>query len=169
MRVVYKDLEYRTEHNNLVQMDGKLKSLVGEEECFYALDLTEDVCQIVMQSDIKNGLFIAQVMHTTCILSLNELNEPMLLGDVYRHFEKTIPKEAHYLHNSSERTANLVKDSPNNDRNADAHLKAFLVGTQTVTLPVREGQLSLGHWQRLTLIDFDGPKQRRLTLQILGE
>ncbi|MDP2599826.1 MAG: secondary thiamine-phosphate synthase enzyme YjbQ [Deltaproteobacteria bacterium] len=169
MKIKFENIRVGTEQNNLMNLDVKLTPYIGEHNFFCVQDLTEMFHEMVSRSGIQNGSFIAQILHTTCVLSVNELDEPMLLGDISRQLEKHVPKIADYLHNSKLRTANLCEDDYKCDRNADAHIKSFLIGNHTMTLLVRDGKLVLGRWQRVGLVDFDGPRNRDLVVQISGE
>ncbi|PIR21093.1 MAG: hypothetical protein COV45_02895 [Deltaproteobacteria bacterium CG11_big_fil_rev_8_21_14_0_20_47_16] len=168
MKCHYKDLVLQTEQNNLAQLDSKLTQFLGQHDFFYIEDLCETFRGIVKESGIKDGMLNAQVMHTTAVLSVNELDEPMLLGDINRRLSDLVPHLNDYLHNSKLRTKNLCADDYKCDRNADAHLKSFLIGGHTASLLVRNGELVLGKWQRVTMIDFDGPRQRKVTVQVIG-
>lgn len=168
MKVYYRDLELATEQVNLTKLDPKLAQFLGQHDFFYIEDLCETFRGIVRESGIKDGVLNAQVMHTTAVLSVNELDEPMLLGDINKCLANLVPHLNDYLHNSKLRTKNLCADDYKCDRNADAHIKSFLIGGHTTSLLVRNGDLVLGRWQRVTLIDFDGPRDRKLTVQVLG-
>lgn len=169
MKVFYKDLTLETVQINLAQLDAKLTPFLGQHDCFYIEDLCDTFRAIVKESGVKNGVLNAQVLHTTSVLSVNELDEPMLLGDINKCLGTLVPHLNDYLHNSKLRTKNLCADDYKCDRNADAHIKSFLIGGQTVNLLVRDGALVLGKWQRVTLIDFDGPRSRKLMVQVMGE
>lgn len=165
----FKEVTIKTTENNLVNLDAKLAKFKQPYDYFHMEDVTEKAQAFVRENNVKNGVFTAQVLHTTCVLSVNELHEPMLVGDINNHLRDFVPKVKDYLHNSPLRTANRCDDDYKCDRNADAHLKAFLVGGPSVTLLVRDGQLMLGQWQRLGLVDFDGPRTRKLAFQVMGE
>ncbi len=167
--IIFKEIKIKTSQNNLVQMDAKLEKFVDPYDFYHMEDITEHAQTFVKEAKLKDGVFTAQVLHTTCVLSVNELHEPMLMGDVNNHMRDFVPKVKDYLHNSKLRTANRCDDDHKCDRNADAHLKAFLVGGPSVTLLIRKGELVLGQWQRLGLVDFDGPRSRKLLFQVMGE
>lgn len=169
MKVYWKDLVVPTKDNNLAELDPKLAKFVEKYHFFSLHDLTENFQQIVSGSGIKNGVFTAQSMHTTAVLSINELDEPMLIMDICRALEGLAPKVNDYLHNSPLRTKNLCEDDNKCDRNADAHIKAYCSGGATAQALVRNGELVLGRWQRFAFIDYDGPRDRKITVQIMGE
>ncbi|MBI2344424.1 MAG: YjbQ family protein [Deltaproteobacteria bacterium] len=169
MKTFWHDLVVQTTENNLAELDPKLAQFVERHHFFYLRDLTQTFQALVTESGIRDGLFTAQSMHTTAVLSLNELDEPMLVMDLLRTLETLAPKVNDYLHNSKLRTKNLCAEDNKCDRNADAHIKAFLSGGPTASALVRHGELVLGRWQRFAFIDYDGPRDRRITIQIIGE
>lgn len=169
MKAYFKHLEFKTDQNNLLELEPKLVDHLHDLDFFHIVDLTEQAREWVKESGIQNGLLTTQVMHTTCILSMNELDEPCLLGDINKHLREQLPRNRPYLHNSSIRTKNLCESDTKCDRNADAHLKSFLYGGPTQSVIVREGKPLFGEWQRLCLIDLDGPRERKLTVQVIGD
>jgi secondary thiamine-phosphate synthase enzyme len=164
-----KTVTYATDHNNLAEIEPKLVPYLKEFDFFSIHDLTEPTRQWVQESKIQNGLLTVQALHTTCVVALNELDEPCLLGDLNGFLRDLIPHHKPYLHNSKIRTKNLCADDKKCDRNADAHMKSFLFGAASQTLIVKAGQPVYGRWQKLCLIDFDGPRERSVAVQIIGE
>jgi secondary thiamine-phosphate synthase enzyme len=168
MKTFWHDMVVSTTENNLADLDPKLQQFVERYHFFSLHDLTESFQELVRTSGIESGLFTAQSLHTTAVLSINELDEPMLIMDIQRALESIAPKVHDYLHNSKLRTKNLCADGNKCDRNADAHIKAYLSGGATASALVREGQLVLGRWQRFAFVDYDGPRDRKITIQIMG-
>ncbi len=112
------------------------------------IDVTEDAQRMV---DKGSGVLIAFVTHTTAGIYINE-NEPGLKEDVLNMLNQLVPQQS-YKHNRI-------------DNNADSHLKAILVGNSAV-IPVENGRLRLGTWQRLFFFEFDGPRRRRLHFKVI--
>jgi secondary thiamine-phosphate synthase enzyme len=98
----------------------------------------------------KEGICLVYVPHATAGLIINEW-EPNIAADYAEFFERLVPK-AGWRHNSI-------------DDNAEAHLKSGLVGP-SVSVPVADGRLVLGTWQRILLCDFDGPRDRRVVVVV---
>jgi secondary thiamine-phosphate synthase enzyme len=169
MQTIWHDLVVSTLENNLAEHDPRLAELSDEGFHFSLHDLTDQLAALVTKSGIQHGLLTAQSMHTTAVMCINEFNEPMLLLDIARALEHVAPQANDYLHNSQLRTANLCGSTVNTDRNADAHIKAFVSGSPSATVLIRNGKLHLGGWQRFALIDYDGPRDRTVTIQIIGE
>ncbi|MBI4211412.1 MAG: YjbQ family protein [Deltaproteobacteria bacterium] len=169
VKTFFKTIDVITDQNNLLQLEPNLSGHVDEYDYFYLKDFTEEAFQWVEESGIQNGFLTIQAMHTTCVIAINELDEPCLLGDMSNAVRASYPKGTKYLHNSSLRTKNLCEEDNKCDRNADAHLKSFLFGSPSQLLIVRDGKPLFGRWQRLCLIDFDGPRRRQVAIQVLGE
>ncbi|KYK33251.1 MAG: YjbQ family protein [Theionarchaea archaeon] len=112
------------------------------------IDVT-DKAQNMVNKD--SGILIAFVTHTTAGIYINE-NESGLKEDVLNLLDQLVPPQS-YHHNRI-------------DNNADSHLKAILVGNSAV-IPVENGKLRLGTWQRLFFCEFDGPRRRKLHFRIM--
>lgn len=169
MKSFYKELNITTDQNNLLDLEPKLSNHVDDFDFFSIKDLTEESRNWVRESGIQNGLLTVQALHTTCVVSINELDEPCLLGDINKALREFIPKGKPYLHNSGLRTKNLCEDDHKCDTNADAHMKSFLFGSPTQSIIIRDGQPVWGRWQRLCLIDLDGPRERKVMVQVIGD
>lgn len=168
LKVFYKTLSIQTQQENLTQLDPRLGDFLHPGDYFYVHNITEDLKQFVAESKIQEGNLTAQILHTSASLAVNELDEPMLLGDINHKLRAFVPKAEKYLHNGPLREVNLCKEDSHCDRNADAHVRAFLFGHPSVTLIVREGRLILGQWQRVALIEYDGPRKREVMIQLMG-
>ncbi len=132
---------------------------------FEFIDITEEIKEFVQQSQIKNGLVNAQIFHTSAALIFNE-NEPLLLEDIKANLEKTAPKDLNYQHdNFNVRTVNVCDDEY---ANGHAHCKAIRLPA-SITLNLIAGELQLGQWQRIMLVELDRPRPREIQVQIIGE
>lgn len=169
MECFYKTIHYATDQNNLARMEERLVPYLNEFDFFSIHDMTEDTRAWAQESGIRNGLMTIQALHTTCVIALNELDEPCLVGDLNAFYRDMVPKNKPYLHNSKIRTKNLCDDDKKCDRNADAHIKSFLFGAASQTLVIRDGKPIYGRWQKLCIIDFDGPRERQVAVQIIGQ
>ena len=168
MKTFYKTIEFATDQSNLLELEPKLAPHVQDFDFFYIKDFTTDCSVWIQESGVQNGFLTVQALHTTCVVGLNELDEPCLLGDINNTLREMTPKTKTYLHNSKLRTKNLCESDNKCDRNADAHLRSFLFGSPSQTIIVREGKPVFGQWQRLCLIDFDGPRSRQVAIQVIG-
>ena len=120
------------------------------------LDLTPQVRETVEASGLREGLVCVFVAHSTAAVSVSEY-EPGLMQDVRIVAERIAPQGAAYAHNRL-----------NADDNAHSHLRSLVVGP-SVTVPLVSGELTLGTWQRIVLLDFDThPRTRTVWVQVLG-
>ncbi|NNF09625.1 MAG: YjbQ family protein [Acidimicrobiia bacterium] len=129
------------------------------------LDLTDDVREHVTRSGIRHGQVTVMTPHTTTAVAINE-SETGFLNDFRRTVGSMVPADAYYEHDDHEvRTENLQEDE---FINGHAHVRQMLVGATTVTVPVVDGQLVLGRWQRILFVELDQPRPRRTVLHSQG-
>jgi secondary thiamine-phosphate synthase enzyme len=129
------------------------------------VDLTSDLEAFVAVSGIRSGLLNVQSLHTTAAIVVNE-HEPLLLTDMAGLLERLAPVDALYRHdNITLRTVNCVLGEP---PNGHSHCRALLLGS-TAALNVVDGELQLGTWQRVFLVELDGPRTRDVSLLLLGD
>lgn len=170
MKNFFKEIEIQTDQNNLLDYEPKLGPYMEDGDFFSVYDLTSQSLDWIKESGIKNGFLTVQSLHTTCVMALNELDEPCLLGDISITLRDNLPKTRAYLHNNGNiRTKNLCEDDHKCDRNGDAHVKATIHGNPTQNIIVRDGKPLYGTWQKLCFIDFDGPRLRKIAIQVIGE
>lgn len=130
-------------------MDTVLVRTTRREEM---VDVTEHVETAVARSDVREGLAVVWVPHTTAGVTVNEVADPSVVRDILAALERLAPLYVGWEHREG---------------NSDAHVKATLVGS-SVAIPVHDGALVLGTWQAVFLCEFDGPRQRRLAVSVLG-
>jgi secondary thiamine-phosphate synthase enzyme len=123
-------------------------------ERFELVDITEEVKTEVIASGIVNGICVVSTGHTTTAVILNE-NETGLRDDILDLLEKLIPPSAGYKHDRI-------------DNNADAHLKAVMLGSSE-TIPVAGCGLVLGTWQRIFFVELDSPRQRTVNITVVNQ
>jgi secondary thiamine-phosphate synthase enzyme len=129
------------------------------------LDITDDVVRLVRATGLRNGVVNVFSRHTTAAVSIQEA-EPLLLEDLREFLERSAPAQAQYRHNDFRvRTVHMHDDeSPN----GHAHCLQLMLGTSQ-TIPVADGRLLLGTWQRIFLVELDGPRDaRQVLIQVLG-
>jgi len=112
------------------------------------VDITHEVQRVVS----GDGLAVVYTPHTTTAVIINEA-ESGLLRDIVETLAKLIPTAAGYEHDRT-------------DNNADAHLRAIVLGN-AVVVPVENGRLALGTWQRILFVELDGPRKRRVYVKLL--
>ena len=126
------------------------------------LDITEDIAAVVKQSEIQHGLVHICSSHTTAAIRINE-NEPLLLTDFRRLLERLVPG-GDYDHDDLVRRPGVPPDEP---RNGHAHCQHLLLSSAE-SLPIVDGRMVLGPYQRVFLIELDSPRPRQVTVQVLG-
>jgi secondary thiamine-phosphate synthase enzyme len=120
------------------------------------VDLTEGVRSIVRRSEVETGVAVVFAVGSTVAVTTMEY-EPGGVADLQALLDRLIPPGVEYEHNVR-----------NNDTNAHAHLRASLVGPSE-SVPVVGGELGLGTWQQVVLIDFDDrPRDRVVSVQVVS-
>ncbi len=118
-----------------------------------AVDVTREVERWLSEVGAGDGILVVRVPHTTAAVTINEA-EPGLLEDIVRVIEEYFRPGGDWMHNRI-------------DNNAHAHLAASFMGDSRV-IPVRGGRPALGTWQRILLVEGDGPRSRRIQLTYIG-
>jgi secondary thiamine-phosphate synthase enzyme len=127
------------------------------------VDVTAQVAAIVERSGIAEGLVSVQSLHTTAAVVVNE-NEPLLLHDLRAALERAAPRHLPYRHDDFAQRAAVPPDEP---ANGHAHCQALFLRASE-TLGVAGGRPRLGQWQRVFLVELDGPRTRTLAVTVLG-
>jgi secondary thiamine-phosphate synthase enzyme len=129
------------------------------------IDVTDRLRELVSEAGICFGFVNVQTLHTTTAIVVNEF-EPLLLLDFSTLLQKVAPCDAGYRHDDvAARTVNLTADER---INGHAHCRALLLGS-SACLNVIDGRLLLGRWQRVFMVELDGPREREVSVLILGE
>jgi secondary thiamine-phosphate synthase enzyme len=119
------------------------------------IHITSQVESAVKKSGVEEGLAFVSAMHITAAVYLND-NESGLIHDIDKWLDELAPPGEDYRHHQT------------GEDNADAHLKSLLLH-QSVTLPITEGKLDLGTWQRVFYAEFDGQRDKRVIIKIIGK
>jgi secondary thiamine-phosphate synthase enzyme len=114
-------------------------------------EITPQVQEVVSQSEIQEGLCYLFCPHTTAGLTLNENWDPSVQHDMGLVLDELIPQRRDFRHGEG---------------NSPAHVKSSLVGASQ-TLFVAKGQLVLGSWQGVYLVEFDGPRTRKVQVKVV--
>ena len=128
------------------------------------IDITDDVQRIVAEAGTRFGQVTVYSTHTTAAIKVNE-REPLLLEDMARIISELAPQHGDYGHNDfSRRTVNMGEDECANGHSHCQHL--FLSTSETI--PIVDGRLAIGQWQRIFLVELDQPRERRVLVNIIG-
>ncbi|MBI5049726.1 MAG: YjbQ family protein [Nitrospirae bacterium] len=117
------------------------------------VDITSYIHEAVNESSVKHGICYLYVPHTTAGITINEGADPSVVKDIQSVLSKHVPSNPNYLHSEG---------------NSDAHIKSTLVGMSEV-VSIDNGRLILGTWQSVFFCEFDGPRNRRIIVKILGD
>lgn len=117
--------------------------------------ITPQVEAIVKKSAVREGMVLVSAMHITAGVYVND-NEPGLIEDIDQWLEKMAPFNPNYHHHQTGET------------NGDSHLKALLIHHQVI-VPITAGKLDLGTWQRIFYAEFDGQRDKRIIVKVMGE
>lgn len=121
----------------------------GHEE---AVDLTARLQEEVDREGLREGALLVHCPHTTAGVLVNEGHDPDVIRDIRMVFRQVAPPDLDYRHGEG---------------NSPAHLKTALTGCQ-VLVPIEGGRLALGTWQRVLLMEWDGPRHREVWLTFLA-
>jgi secondary thiamine-phosphate synthase enzyme len=126
------------------------------------IDITDNVAQLVEQSGVENGFVVVYSKHTTAAITINE-NEPHLLADMEAMLERLLPEAHRYDHNT------YAHGLDNGERpNGHSHCQNLVLGTSE-NIPIIDGDLTFGQWQRVFLVELDHARERQVVIQIVGE
>lgn len=126
----------------------KLKVKTEKREALH--DITSEIQRALDTSGVSEGICHIYVPHTTAAVLVQEVDDPAIRRDIVTHFRRLFPREAPYEHN---------------DGNADAHMKASVIGN-TATVFIERGKLCLGTWQGIFFCEFDGPRTREVWIRV---
>lgn len=126
-------------------------------------DLMPGIRNAVTDSAINHGFITITSQHTTTAITINE-NEERLIADVKTFLTRLVPPEDKYLHNDI-----ALRDCPPDEpENAHSHLAGMLLGSSEV-IALTDGELLLGQYQSVMLCELDGPRKRKVNVQVYGE
>jgi len=118
------------------------------------IDITSQVSSIVGESGVTDGDAIIYCPHTTAAITINENADPSVPHDILLTLEQLLPQHrSGYQHSEG---------------NSDAHCKSSIVGCSE-QVPIKGGSLQLGTWQGIFFCEFDGPRSRKVIVQVRGQ
>ncbi len=123
-------------------------------------DITKLVQEAIRQFPVNAGVALINSLHTTCALFVNEF-QSALVDDLKALIERLVPPRDGYRHDDP-------RYSDCERGNAHSHLRAVLLG-RPVAVGIKDGELMLGRFQSIIFAEFDGPRRREITVQVVGE
>ncbi len=134
---------------------NELRVKTSEREAI--LDITNEISSIVRKCKIKEGVCRVFVPHTTAGITINENADPSVKRDISNFLNKLIPIGG-----------GLGYSYTHGEGNSDAHIKCSLTG-HSIEILIHNNRLMLGTWQGIMFAEYDGPRNRRVYVQIQGE
>ena len=128
----------------------KSQFLIQTKETAELIDITSEVAEHITASKITDGICVIYIPHTTAAVCINENADSSVKSDIINTLSSLIPRDDDYQHSEG---------------NADAHVKASMIGSSRIVL-VEGGTPLLGTWQGIYLCEFDGPRKRKITLKL---
>jgi secondary thiamine-phosphate synthase enzyme len=122
------------------------------------VNITSQVEQVLQESGVQEGLCLVNAMHITASVFIND-DEPGLHADYKKWLETLAPFDAspqRYAHNRT------------GEDNADAHMKRQIMGREVV-IAITEGKLDFGPWEQIFYGEFDGRREKRVLVKVIGE
>ena len=117
------------------------------------IDITEQVREVVRHSRLERGTCHVMVLHATAAIVVNENDDPNIGVDLLAALDRAVPEHAGWLHDRI-------------DDNAQAHILASILGPSEL-VAIEHGDLRLGRWQGLMLVELDGPRRSRRVMVTL--
>jgi len=129
---------------------------VNTEKSECLINITGEIQKAVAESNVKEGLCVVFVPHTTAAITINSCLDSMTLEDIASEMHRLIPTRVDFHHNY---------DTP---ADAAGHVKSVLVGN-SLSLIIKDGHLLLGGSQSVLFFEFDGPRKRNVQLRIMTD
>jgi secondary thiamine-phosphate synthase enzyme len=158
------DGDGRWEAVKVFQIERRLRTSGG----LTVTDITEEVNEIVRDSGVQNGIACIYSPHTTCCIRVNEF-ESGFLEDFATLLKRLVPHDSYYAHDDWDRRTENICPEDMEAANGHSHCMAMLLGTAGETVPVTDGELMLGTWQRVLFFELDRERDRRWLVQVVGD
>lgn len=130
-------------------------------------DITDEVRTAVVESGVANGICCVYSPHTTCSVRVNEF-ERGFLEDFAVLLKRLVPTEHYYAHDDWDRRTENICEEDQEVGNGHSHCMSMLLGPAGESIPVRDGELCLGQWQRILFLELDRERDRRWLVQVVG-
>lgn len=119
------------------------------------IDITTEIEKMIDKSEVRNGVVVIHELHTTAALTIQE-NDASVHEDTKEIMDKLVPLDREYRH------------SYEGNANAAAHIKNQILGSN-LAIPVIDGKIALGTWQRIFLVELFEGRKRRIAVCVMGE
>jgi secondary thiamine-phosphate synthase enzyme len=145
------------------QHEGRLRTSGG----LTVTDITDEVREAVLASGIHDGVCCVYSPHTTCSVRVNEW-ERGFLEDFAVLLRRLVPPERYYAHDDWDRRTENLAPEDMEFGNGHSHCMSILMGSAGESIPVQDGELCLGTWQRVLFLELDRPRDRRWYVHVVG-
>jgi len=115
------------------------------------IDITNAIKDAISKLNKNDGIVLVYVPHTTAGITINENYDPMVGADILNILDRIAPNNLNYKHIEG---------------NADAHIKASLIGS-SIMLILENGEIKIGKWQGILFCEFDGPRNREVWIKVI--
>jgi secondary thiamine-phosphate synthase enzyme len=132
---------------------------LSSEEGTEVTDITKLVREAIQQFPVSAGIALINTLHTTCAVFINEF-QSALIDDLKGLVERLVPERHGYRHDDA-------RFSDCERGNAHSHLRSALLG-RSVAIGLNNGELALGRFQSIIFAEFDGPRKREISVQVIG-
>ncbi len=139
------------------------------ERASQLVDVTDDVRQVVERAEVRNGMVLVYSPHTTCAVVINEA-ESGFERDFEELLEQLAPSQGRYYRHDDLgiRTQGIEEDTADFP-NGHSHCRAGILSSSSQTIPIVDGRLMLGAWQRVFFCELDRSRPRKVFIQVIGE
>ena len=139
------------------------------EHAAQLIDVTDDVRGVVERAAIRNGMALVYSPHTTCAILINE-RESGFAADFRDLLQQLAPSEGrYYRHDNLAIRTEGIEDDTADFPNGHSHCWSGLIASASQTVPVIDGKLMLGTWQRIFFCELDRSRNRKVFIQVMGE
>jgi secondary thiamine-phosphate synthase enzyme len=133
------------------------------------VDVTDDVQNAVERAEVANGMALVYSPHTTCAVVINE-PEKGFFEDFAELLAELAPSEGrYYRHDDLEIRTEGIEEDTADFPNGHSHCRAGLLASSSQAVPVVDGRLALGTWQRIFVCELDRARPRKIFIQVIGE
>jgi secondary thiamine-phosphate synthase enzyme len=130
-------------------------------------DITDEVAAIVRDSGVIDGICCVYSPHTTCCVRVNEM-ETGIFEDFARLLSRLIPHDTYYAHDDWDRRTENISEDEMGVGNGHSHCMSMILGSASESIPVADGELQLGTWQRVLFVELDRERDRRWIAKVVG-
>src|SRR3954468_24073051 len=138
-------------------------------ECGQFVDMTDDLLDMVERSGVANGMALVYSPHTTCAVVINERESGV--GEDFNEFPDKVGRAEgpFYRHDDLEIRTEGLEDDPHEFPNGHSHVRAAMLSSSSQTIPLVDGKLLLGRYQKVFFCELDRGKPRKVFMQVIGE